>query len=333
MRPNTALRELVDKLLQARPAYIAALRSHKPDYSRLVKTSQPTVNDVPDISSNKRQLRSSRSASAPAPVSPTLQDTADLQVLESPRKRQRLQSGNSAAASSSISTAAKNKPAAASSADVAACPICNRTFKAGRVLEAHVNRCIDNPPPPIQAPAVPEQQQQQQQTQRPLQKKQSKGAPHLKVPAKIAFHLFNDRKLRDKLKDVNLPITGKRKVCVFSACTEGYCIAWPLYLFFGWPLKQSVLTALHDVSLHPSVQAYCTTGGSPKALGLPQLLLTSDQGMLHWYDCPDIATAYSECCMSWYTHHPVLHYTCCKNWYAHYPGAAAVCVCMPHLVV
>ncbi|KAL0042822.1 hypothetical protein WJX79_000884 [Trebouxia sp. C0005] len=33
----------------------------------------------------------------------------------------------------------------------------------------------------------------------------------VKVPAKIAFHLFNDKKLRDKLKDHNLPIHGKRK--------------------------------------------------------------------------------------------------------------------------
>lgn len=215
MRPNTALRELVDKLLQARPAYIAALRSHKTGHSRLVKASQPTVSDAPGNSSNKRQLRSSRASSAPAPVSPTLH-TADLQVLDSPRKRQRLDSGSSAAASSSTAAAAKNKAVAPSSTDVAACPICNRTFKAGRVLEAHVNRCIDNPPPPTQTLAVSEpqqQQRQQQQTQRPLPKKDNKGAPRVKVPAKIAFHLFNDRKLRDKLKDVNLPVTGKRKVC------------------------------------------------------------------------------------------------------------------------
>ena len=216
LRPNTALRELVDKLLQARPAYIAALRSHKAGYSRLVKASQP--NDVPGTSSNKRQLRSSRTASAPAPLSPTLQDTADVQVQGSPRKRQRLDrdSGNSTAASSGVSAPAKSKAVAPSSADVAACPLCNRTFKAGRVLEAHVNRCIDNPPPPTQAPSEPEQQQQQQQkqqSQRSLQKKHQQGPPQVKVPAKIAFHLFNDRKLRDKLKDVNLPVTGKRKVC------------------------------------------------------------------------------------------------------------------------
>ena len=221
-RPNTALRELVDKLLQARPAYIAALRSHKPGHSRIVKASQLTVNDVPGTSSNKRQLRSSRASSAPAPMSPTLQDAADLQVLNSPRKRQRLDSGGSAAASSSTAAAVKNKAVAPSSTDVAACPICNRTFKAGRVLEAHVNRCIDHPPPPTQTLAVPQQQQQQQQqnqqTQRTLQKKHQKGAPQVKVPAKIAFHLFNDRKLRDKLKDVNLPVTGKRKVCSRHMC-------------------------------------------------------------------------------------------------------------------
>ena len=184
-----------------------------------MKASQPgTVNEVPGTSSNKRQLRSSRAASAPAPVSPTLQDAADLQVLDSPRKRQRLDSGSSAAASSSISAAVKNKAVAPSSADVAPCPICNRTFKAGRVLEAHVNRCIDNPPPPTQTPAVAEQQQKQQ-TQRPLQKKHQKGPPQVRVPAKIAFHLFNDRKLRDKLKDVNLPVTGKRKVCSCNMCS------------------------------------------------------------------------------------------------------------------
>lgn len=217
MRPNTALRELVDKLLQARPAYIAALRSHKTGHSRLVKASQPTVNEVAGIS-NKRQLRSSRASSAPAPVSPTLRDAADPQMLDFPRKRQRLDSGSSAAASSSTAAAVKSKAVAPSSTDVAACPICNRTFKAGRVLEAHVNRCIDNPPPPTQTLAEPQQQQQKQQTQRTLQKKHQKGPLQVKVPAKIAFHLFNDRKLRDKLKDVNLPVTGKRKVCPRHMC-------------------------------------------------------------------------------------------------------------------
>lgn len=214
LRPNTALRDLVDKLLQARPAYIAALRTHKAGYSRLVRaTAQPIESTAPGTSSNKRQLRSSRTASAPVPVSPTLEDAADLQVLESPRKRRRLDSGSSAAASSSVPASAKSKTVAPSSADVAACPICNRTFKAGRVLEAHVNRCIDNPPPPSQDPPVPEQPKQH--AQRPLQKK---GLPQVKVPAKIAFHLFNDKKLRDKLKDVNLPVTGKRKVCCHLCC-------------------------------------------------------------------------------------------------------------------
>lgn len=310
MRPNTALRELVDKLLQARPAYIAALRSHKPGYSRLVKTAQPTVNDVPGTSNNKRQLRSSRSASAPAPVSPSLQDTADLQVLESPCKRQRRESasGNSAAASDSISSAAKNKPATALSADVAACPICNRTFKAGRVLEAHVNRCIDNPPPPTQTPAVPEQQQQQQQqAQRPLQKKQPKGVPHVKVPAKIAFHLFNDRKLRDKLKDVNLPITGKRKVC----SAHVHCIAFLVVCSLAGQIAiNSNLFTLHCMirgltfscmhrTCHPhnhcigptnSVRSRHATyaadllhkQGISDSLALPQLLqVVSDYEMLH----------------------------------------------------
>lgn len=213
MRPNTALRDLVDKLLQARPAYIAALRSHKSGYSRLVKAS--TTDTPQGTSSSKRQLRSSRTASAPVPVSPSLEDAADLQVSESPRKRQRL-SGNSAA-SSSVPASAKSKTVAPSSADVAACPICNRTFKAGRVLEAHVNRCIDNPPPAEDTP-VPEQPKQH--AQKPLQRKAQKGLPQVKVPAKIAFHLFNDKKLRDKLKDVNLPVTGKRKVCCLCCNTS-----------------------------------------------------------------------------------------------------------------
>lgn len=208
LRPNTGLRDLVDKLLQARPAYIAALRNHKSGYSRLVKAS--TTEDSPQgTSSNKRQLRSSRTASAPVPVSPTLEDAADLQVSASPCKRQRLDSGNNAA-SSSVPASAKSKTVAPSSADVAACPICNRTFKAGRVLEAHVNRCIDNPPPPAEDAPLPGQPKQH--TQKPLQRKPQKALPQVKVPAKIAFHLFNDKKLRDKLKDVNLPVTGKRKV-------------------------------------------------------------------------------------------------------------------------
>ena len=204
-----------------------------------MKASQPTVNEVSGTSSNKRQLRSSRAASAPAPVSPTLQNAADLQVLNSPRKRQRLECGSSAAASSSTSAAVKNKAVAPSSTDVAACPICNRTFKAGRVLEAHVNRCIDNPPP-TQTLVVPERQQQQQkqeqkqQTQRALQKKHQLGAPHVKVPAKIAFHLFNDKKLRDKLKDVNLPVIGKRKV---RPCHIDSTCAIHFQLHNLWPVR------------------------------------------------------------------------------------------------
>ena len=75
-----------------------------------------------------------------------------------------------------------------------------------------MNRCIDNPP--VINQELPAQQQQQQQPQR-LAKKPQKGVPQVKVPAKIAFHLFNDKKLRDKLKDHNLPIHGKRKVGLF----------------------------------------------------------------------------------------------------------------------
>lgn len=227
LRPNTALRDLVDKLLQARPAYIAALRSHKAGHSRLVKASQPVADNIPDASSKKRQLRSSRTASAPAPVSAAVEE-----ATESPCKRQRLSGESSAAATNSTQPAlTKSKPLAPSSADVAACPICNRTFKAGRVLEAHVNRCIDNPPhaPAAQKAPVMQQQQQPQQAQRPVQKKLQRGVPQLKVPAKIAFHLFNDRKLRDKLKDVNLPIVGKRKVWFyFATCAVFDAFAVPL---------------------------------------------------------------------------------------------------------
>lgn len=43
-------------------------------------------------------------------------------------------------------------------------------------------------------------------------RKGQRPPPELRVPAKIAFHLFNDKKLKEKLKDVNLPTTGKRKV-------------------------------------------------------------------------------------------------------------------------
>ena len=222
MRPNTGLRDLVDKLLQARPAYIAALRNQKPSQSRLIKASEQSqqtrgASESPiHPTSRKRQLRSSRtdlSSAATAPAA-TANRIDAIVIEESPRKRQRTQ------ANSGASQAA---PAKALPADVAACPICNRTFKAGRVLEAHVNRCIDNPP----AEDPPQQQQQQQQPpqhQQPqkLPKKAPKGAPQLRVPAKIAFHLFNDKKLKDKLKDVNLPVHGKRKVSFLSEMH--YCI-------------------------------------------------------------------------------------------------------------
>ena len=207
LRPNTGLRDLVDKLLQARPAYIAALRNQKSGPGRLVKASQHSqqqnaVSEHPgQVSSHKRQLRTSKAT--PDAVSATT-DTAEAIVIEeSPRKRQR--SNASVAASQS---APPKAPSATPSADVAACPICNRTFKAGRVLEAHVNRCIDNPP----AQEQPEQPQQQQAQPQKVARKVPKGAPQVKVPAKIAFHLINDRKLKDKLKDANLPIHGKRKV-------------------------------------------------------------------------------------------------------------------------
>lgn len=84
-------------------------------------------------------------------------------------------------------------------------------FKAGRVLEAHANRCVDN---------LPAQQAAQPQAAEPdvkktkVTKKVQRQIPEVKIPAKIAFHLFNDRKLKDKLKDVNLPTAGKRKVSV-----------------------------------------------------------------------------------------------------------------------
>jgi len=222
LRPNTALRDLVDKLLQARPAYIAAIRSHKPGHSRLVKASQDKqgLNSAGppslDSGSNKRQLRSGKTLHDTAPVAEaaavtTIDVSEDSKVQESPRKRQRTAGNNGIASSSSGSSATARVSSAPVTADVAACPICNRNFKAGRVLEAHVNRCIDNPPLVSQELPAPQQQQQQQQPQR-LPKKPHKGVPQVKVPAKIAFHLFNDKKLRDKLKDHNLPIHGKRKV-------------------------------------------------------------------------------------------------------------------------
>ncbi|DBA76305.1 TPA: hypothetical protein ACH3X1_010019 [Trebouxia sp. C0004] len=221
LRPNTALRDLVDKLLQARPAYIAAIRSHKPGHSRLVKASQdkqglhsagpPSL----DSGSNKRQLRSGKvfhdtpPIAEAAGVTTTIDVTEDSKVQESPRKRQRTAGNDGIASSSSGPSATARVSSAPVTADVAACPICNRYFKAGRVLEAHVNRCIDNPP--LISEEVPAPQQQQQQQPQRLPKKPQKGVPQVKVPAKIAFHLFNDKKLRDKLKDHNLPIHGKRK--------------------------------------------------------------------------------------------------------------------------
>lgn len=214
LRPNTALRDLVDKLLQVRPAYIAAVRGHKPGHSRLVKAAEgkqgagSTESSPHHGGSNKRQLRSGRTLgnTAPEAAAAAVAAVDAAEVQQSPRKRQRT------AGNDSMSTGSGGPPASAkitpATADVAACPICSRTFKAGRVLEAHVNRCIDNPPAVSQeVPAAPQQQQPQQPPKKP-----QKGTPQVKVPAKIAFHLFNDRKLRDKLKDHNLPITGKRKV-------------------------------------------------------------------------------------------------------------------------
>lgn len=43
----------------------------------------------------------------------------------------------------------------------------------------------------------------------PARKRQA-GA--LKVPAKLAFHLYKDKQLRKKLEEVHLPVHGKRKV-------------------------------------------------------------------------------------------------------------------------
>ena len=177
-------------------------------------SSDPSVSG---ISSNKRQLRSSKTVGdvtqAAHSVAAAVDRSGEAEVQESPRKRQRTAGNNECSAAS-----ARANPAA-TTADVAACPICNRTFKAGRVLEAHVNRCIDSPPAVCAEPLIAQQQQQQQQqqSQRPPKKPQ-KGVLLVKVPAKIAFHLFNDKKLRDKLKDVNLPITGKRKVCRGFPC-------------------------------------------------------------------------------------------------------------------
>ena len=220
---------MVDKLLQARPAYIADIRSHKPGHSRLVTASQDKQGLIsagpPSLdsgSNNKRQLRSGKTLHDTAPVAEpaavtTIDISEDSKVKESPRKRQRTAGTDGVASTSSGPSATARVSSAPVSADVAACPICNRNFKAGRVLEAHVNRCIDNPPVINQELPAPQQQQQQQQQQsQRLHKKPQKGVPQVKVPAKIAFHLFNDKKLRDKLKEHNLPIHGKRKVGLFS---------------------------------------------------------------------------------------------------------------------
>ena len=233
---------MVDKLLQARPAYIAAIRSHKPGHSRLVKASQDKQglnNAGPpslDSGNNKRQLRNGKTLH---PIAETAAVTTigvleDSKVQESPRKRQRTANDGIASSSNGPSAAARVSSAPVS-ADVAACPICNRNFKAGRVLEAHVNRCIDNPPLVSQELPAP-QQQQQQQPQR-LPKKPQKGVPQVKVPAKIAFHLFNDKKLRDKLKDHNLPIHGKRKVGLFCI-PEAVCHCVTVYTYI---LQQCLL--------------------------------------------------------------------------------------------
>ena len=237
MRPNTALRDLVDKLLQARPAYIAAIRSHRPGHSRLVQASQDKqgLNSAGppslDSGSNKRQLRSGKTLHRTAAIAETADVTTidvseDSKVQESPRKRQRTAGNDAVKSSSSGPSAMARGSSAPVSADVAACPICNRNFKAGRVLEAHVNRCIDDPPVINQElPAL--QQQQQQQPQRLLKKPQT-SVPQVKVPAKIAFHLFNDKKLRDKLKDHSLPIHGKRKVGLFRI-PEAVCHCATVY--------------------------------------------------------------------------------------------------------
>ena len=195
-----------------------------------------------------------------------MEEAADLQLQQSPRKRQRVNgSDGTAATSSSQPASSKSKAVAPSSADVAACPICNRTFKAGRVLEAHVNRCIDNPPPASAAQEVPVMQQQPQQAQRPVQKKPHKGVPQLKVPAKIAFHLFNDRKLRDKLKDVSLPIVGKRKVC--SQVTRDHFALLLCISVHKIYLLRPLCMLQHD--RHANVTLFLHEGGPPPLAPLP----------------------------------------------------------------
>jgi len=242
----------VDKLLQTRPAYIAALRNYKAGHSRLVKASEVSQSkgaaesqSFPDNNSNKRQLRSGKALndSPPAPaaaaVASVTDRTEDRDMQESPCKRQRTAGSDSIPNGSNIPSASA-KVNSAASADVAACPICNRTFKAGRVLEAHVNRCIDNPPAVSQEPPVA----QQHQPQKPPKKPQ-KGVPQVKVPAKIAFHLFNDKKLRDKLKDINLPISGKRKVSAWP-CALSAEIALALQRTLQNLLQQSLHICIHQ---------------------------------------------------------------------------------------
>lgn len=208
LRPNIALRELVDKLLQARPSLIAALRNSKPGHSRLAKKAssidrQDSPADKP--TSNKRQLRSSKQNSDAAVTS------SQECLAESPRKRQRTSSTNqNAAALPAKQITVSQAPAApASTSGLGQCPFCLKHFKAGRMLEAHANRCVDS---------LSSQQPAQPQTAEPdvkvvkVTKKGQLQMPQVKVPAKIAFHLFNDKKLKEKLKDVDLPTTGKRKV-------------------------------------------------------------------------------------------------------------------------
>lgn len=158
LRPNIALRELVDKLLLVRPGLIAALRNSKTGHSRLVKKSESVEKqDAPSDKpvTNKRQLRSSRQGTDTVTIS------SQESIPESPRKRQRKSATGSVPAASPAkpAEAAKPTPAPASTSDLGQCPFCLRHFKAGRVLEAHANRCVDNLPaqqPPQPQPAEPD---------------------------------------------------------------------------------------------------------------------------------------------------------------------------------
>ena len=213
LRPNISLRELVDKLLQVRPGLIAALRNPKAGHSRLSKRSESAERqDLPadKPASHKRQLRSSRQNN-------DMLLSSQESVPESPRKRQRTATITHTSAAAAVpvkSDSAAKANASASTSGLGQCPFCLKHFRAGRVLEAHANRCVDN---------LPAQQPAQAQPAEPDVKvtkvtKKGQRQPDLKVPAKIAFHLFNDKKLKEKLKDVNLPTTGKRKVSKAASC-------------------------------------------------------------------------------------------------------------------